>query len=272
MNVVDRDTVLCISLAARPGNHGNRFHNFLYAELGLNYLYKSFSSSDIGATIAGVRSLGIRGVSVSMPYKESCMAFLDALDPSAAAIDSVNTIVDDDGVLTGYNTDYLAVRSLLSDVDREPFALRGSGGMAKAVLAALVDAGFTDGFVVARNESAGRALARRYGVTWLAESALGDLGDQAPLLANATPIGMAGGPEAHELAFPLDAVRAARTVLDVVYTPRVTPLVRLARELGTRVVDGASIMELQALEQFVLYTGVRPTADQVTRAEAYASA
>ncbi len=177
MNVVDRDTVMCLSLAARPGNHGNRFHNFLYAELRLNYLYKSFSSSDIGATIAGVRSLGIRGVSVSMPYKESCMAFLDALDPSAAAIDSVNTIVDDDGVLTGYNTDYLAVRALLADVDREPFALRGSGGMAKAVLAALVDAGFTDGFVVARNEVAGRALARRYGVTWLAEDDLGDLGD-----------------------------------------------------------------------------------------------
>ena len=49
VNVIDRDTVLCISLAARPGNHGNRFHNFLYAELGLNYLYKSFTSSDIAS-------------------------------------------------------------------------------------------------------------------------------------------------------------------------------------------------------------------------------
>ncbi len=109
-------------------------------------------------------------------------------------------------------------------------------------------------------------------MTWLAQDDLGDLGGRTPLLANATPIGMAGGPEAHQLAFPAHAVRAARTVLDVVYTPRVTPLVGLARELGVRVIDGASIMELQALEQFVLYTGVRPTADQVARAEAYASA
>ena len=153
------------------------------------------------------------------------MAFLDALDPSAAAIDSVNTIVDDDGVLTGYNTDYLAVRELLADVERGPFAVRGSGGMAKAVLAALVDGGFTDGVVVARNEVAGRALAQRYGVTWLADADLGDLGDRQPrLLANATPIGMVGGSEAHELAFPADAVRAARTVLDVVYAPRADPV------------------------------------------------
>jgi shikimate dehydrogenase len=268
MNVVDRDTVMCMSLAARPGNHGNRFHNFLYAELGLNFLYKSFTSSDIGATIAGVRSLGIRGVSVSMPYKESCMPFLDALDPSAAAIDSVNTIVNADGVLTGYNTDYLAVRALLADVPRASFAVRGSGGMAKAVLAALVDSGFDDGVVVARNETTGRALAARYGVAW----STGLDGRRPAVLANATPIGMAGGPAEHELAFEADAVRGAHTVLESVSLPPDTPLVRLAREAGARVIAGGSIMELQALEQFVRYTGVRPTPEQVARAEAYASA
>lgn len=274
MNIVDRDTVMCLSLAARPGNHGNRFHNFLYSELGLNYLYKSFSSSDIGATIAGVRSLGIRGVSVSMPYKESCMPFLDRLDPSAAAIDSVNTIVNDDGVLTGYNTDYLAVRALLADAlgqDRPRFAVRGSGGMAKAVLAALVDEGFTDGVVVARNAEAGRALAERYSTEWVAQS----LGiEEAPLLCNATPIGMAGGEPAASAALPFppgDVVRA-RTVLESVFAPPDTPFVRLARQSGAAVIGGAAIMELQATEQFVRYTGVRPTPEQIARAEQYATA
>ena len=196
------------------------------------------------------------------------MAFLDALDPSAAAIDSVNTIVNADGVLTGYNTDYLAVRTLLADVPRGAFALRGSGGMAKAVLAALVDSGFTDGTVVARNPAAGSALAQRYGVRVVA-------GPRRPaprLLLNATPIGMSGGPEAEDLAFPPDAVRAAGTVLDAVYLPADTPLVRLARASGAAVIAGGAIMELQALEQFALYTGVRPSAEQVARAEAYASA
>lgn len=268
MNVVDRDTVMCVSLSARPSNHGNRFHNYLYAELGLNYLYKSFSSTDIGATIAGLRSIGVRGIGVSMPYKESVIAHLDRLDPSAAAIDAVNTVVNDDGVLTGYNTDYLAVRALVDDLPRTPFALRGSGGMAKAVLAALVDSGFTDGTVLARNEAAGRALADRYRVTWAA-----DLGDaRPPLLVNATPIGMTGGPEADALAFPAEAITAATTVLESVYLPVDTPLVRAARDAGVRVISGAAVMELQALEQFVRYTGVRPTAEQVARAEAYASA
>jgi shikimate dehydrogenase len=270
MNVIDRDTLMCISLAARPGNHGNRFHNFLYAELGLNYVYKSFTSSDIGATIAGVRSLGIRGVGVSMPYKESCMAFLDRIDPSAQVIASVNTIVNDGGVLTGYNTDYLAVRDMLAShaIAVDDFAVLGSGGMAKAVVAALRDAGFSDGAVVGTNLARGQRLADRYGIT-----AVRSLGERRPrLLVNATPVGMAGGPAEHDLAFPEDAVRAADAVFDVVYLPPDTPLVRLATKLGKTVLTGTEVMRRQSLEQFVRYTGVRPTDEQVERAEAYASA
>jgi shikimate dehydrogenase len=274
INRIDRDTVMCLSLAARPGNHGNRFHNFLYAELGLNYVYKSFSSSDIGATVGGIRSLGIRGAGVSMPYKESCMAFLDRLDPSAAVIDSVNTIVNDAGVLTGYNTDYLAVRGMLEDhdVDRAlPFALLGSGGMAKAVLAALMDAGFGDGAILVpadRDPGHAHALAARYGVRVVR----GIEAAAAGLLVNASPVGMAGGPQADQVAFGPAAVRAAQVVLDVVYLPVQTPLVRLAGELGRQVLRGDEVMARQAVEQFVLYTGVRPTDDQLARAEEYAAA
>lgn len=269
MNTIDRDTVMCISLAARPGNHGNRFHNFLYAELGLNYLYKSFSSSDIAATVAGIRSLGIRGASVSMPYKESCIPFLDALEDSARAIDSVNTIVNDNGVLTGLNTDFIAVRSLLDEhaIPRTAeFALMGAGGMSKAVLAALVDAGFRHGVVLApTNLARGQALAQKYGVDAAAE-----LGDRRPaLLINATPLGMAGGPEADTLAFDEDVVRAADFVFDVVYLPVATPLVNLARAEGKTVITGDEVMVRQAKEQFELYTGVAPTAEQIERAELF---
>ncbi|MBU4216003.1 MAG: shikimate 5-dehydrogenase [Actinobacteria bacterium] len=273
VNRIDRDTLLCISLAARPGNHGNRFHNFLYDALGLNFVYKSFTSSDIGATIGGIRSLGIRGASVSMPYKESCMAFLDRIDPSAAVIDSVNTIVNDDGVLTGYNTDYLAVRGMLDDhdVDRSlPFALLGSGGMGKAVLAALVDAGFADGVVLVpqgRDVARGQALAARYGVDVVRTL----VGRESTLLVNASPVGMAGGPEAGEVAFGEAAVRAARIAFDVVYLPVATPLVQLATSVGLEVLRGDEVMARQAAEQFVLYTGVRPSPDQITQAEHYAT-
>lgn len=265
---IDRDTVMCISLAARRGNHGNRFHNFLYGELGLNFVYKSFSARDIGAAVAGIRSLDIRGAGVSMPYKESCMPFLDRIDDSAAVIDSVNTIVNDDGILTGYNTDYLAVRELLARVDPgTSFAVLGCGGMAKAVVAALHDLGFGTGTVIANTSlPRAQALAQRYGY----QAGIG-LAGPTGLLVNATPVGMSGGPEEHALAFTTEQVAAADAVLDVVALPPSTPLVRASRRAGKLTLTGDEVMMRQALEQFVMYTGVRPDADQLARAEQYAS-
>ena len=104
---------LCISLSARPSNNGTRFHNHLYEQLGLNWIYKAFAPTDLAQAIAGVRGLGIRGCAVSMPYKEDVIALVDVMDPSAKAIDSVNTIVNDGGHLTAYNTDYTAIEQLL---------------------------------------------------------------------------------------------------------------------------------------------------------------
>ena len=88
---IGRDTTLCMSLAGRPGNFGSRFHNHLYAALGLDYVYKAFTTKDLPGAIGGVRALGIRGCAISMPFKEACIPLLDALAPSAAAIGSVST-------------------------------------------------------------------------------------------------------------------------------------------------------------------------------------
>jgi shikimate dehydrogenase len=259
---LSKDTRLCISLAGHPSNIGTRFHNHLYDVLGLDFVYKAFTTTDIAAAIGGVRALGIRGCSVSMPFKEDVIPLVDAVEDSASVIGSVNTIVNDDGRLTGSNTDYIAVRRLLDDLDRTPFLLRGSGGMAKAVATALVDAGFTSGTVVARNESAGRSLASSLGLSYAASS------DSltAPLVVNATPIGMAGGAQATDLAFPSSAVEAASVVFDVVALPALTPLVVAARVSGKRVVSGAEVIALQAAEQFEKYTGVRPSPEQVAEA------
>jgi shikimate dehydrogenase len=184
---ITKDTVLCRSLAGQPSNIGTRFHNFLYAELELDFVYKAFTTTDLAAAIAGIRALGIRG-GVSMPYKEACIELMDELDGSAAAIGSVNTIVNTDGRLPAYNTDYLAIVKLLVG-DQVPvdhtFAVLGSGGMAKAVVAALRDAGFHGGTVVARNARTGAALADQHGCTWRAERGC----SRPQLLVNAIPVG-----------------------------------------------------------------------------------
>ncbi len=266
---ITKDTTLCMSLAARPSNFGTRFHNYLYEALDLDYLYKAFTTTDLPAAIGGVRALGIRGCAISMPFKEAVIALVDEMDESARAIESVNTLVNTAGHLKAYNTDYVAIRKLLAAHRVPPdcaFALRGSGGMAKAVACALRDAGFGSGTIVARNETAGKALAGLYGFDWRAE--MGDW--TADLLINVTPLGMAGGADAETLAFDDAAIRAARMVFDVVALPAETPLIRRAQARGKPVITGAEVFAIQAVEQFALYTGVRPDDALFKRAAAYA--
>ncbi|WP_307034829.1 shikimate 5-dehydrogenase [Arthrobacter sp. B3I4] len=271
MPILNKDMTLCISLSARPSNNGTRFHNHLYEQLGLNWIYKAFAPADLAQAIAGVRGLGLRGCAVSMPYKEDVIALVDVMDPSAKAIDSVNTIVNDGGTLTAYNTDYTAIEQLLQR-NRIPADysvwLLGAGGMAKATAAALRDAGFRNVTIIARNETAGRALAELYGFAWRAAVPASSEG-AADLLINVTPIGMAGGPEADVLAFPQEAVDAAKAVFDVVALPAETPLIKAARAAGKPVITGAEVATIQALEQFVLYTGIRPSDEQVRAAEEF---
>ena len=271
MPILDKDMTLCISLSARPSNLGTRFHNFLYDELGLPFVYKAFAPMDLEQAIAGVRGLGIRGCAVSMPYKERVIPLVDELDPSAIAIDSVNTIVNDDGRLTAYNTDYTAVRTLLDRHGVDPalsVLVRGSGGMAKAVVAALRDHGVTRGSVAARNGTTGPALASLYGWEWVPDAA----GIEAGVIVNVTPVGMLGSSDADAPAFDADAIGSASVVFDVVASPSETPLIIAARAAGTPVITGAEVVALQAEEQFVLYTGIRPTADQVRRASEFSRA
>lgn len=274
---ISKDTQLCMSLSARPGNFGTRFHNHLYGALGLDFVYKAFTTTDLHAAVAGIRALGIRGCAVSMPFKEACIPYLDRLDASAAVLQSVNTIVNEGGVLHAYNTDYLAVRQLLAQHQLDPalrFVLRGSGGMARAVAFALRDAGFSSGTILARNEAAGRALAHDLGhqhgqFMWQPEH-WQPQPEEAQLLINVTPIGMAGGPEAAAVAFTPAQIAEAAAVFDVVALPAETPLIRAARAQGKPVITGAEVIALQALEQFVLYTGIRPSAEQVQAAAAFA--
>jgi shikimate dehydrogenase len=266
MPILSKDTTLCISLAGRPSNLGTRFHNTLYEELGLDFVYKACTTVDLEGAVRGVRALGIRGCSISMPFKSAVLPLVDGIEESAAAIDAANTIVNDGGRLTAANTDVEAVEELLvrNAVPRDSrVLLRGSGSMAAAVIAAFRRAGFGDVALTARNASTGRALAERFGAAFLPQPEAG-----FELLVNVTPLGMAG-PDAAELAFPESAIRGATRVFDVVALPVETPLVVAARAAGVPVLTGAEVHALQAARQFERYTGVALTRDQVERASAF---
>lgn len=261
---------VCISISARPSNIGTRFHNYLYEELGLNFVYKGFQVDDAEGAVRGIRALKIRGTAVSMPHKEAVIPFMDELDTSAAAIDAVNTIVNTDGYLKAYNTDYTAVAQALKDhsVDSDySVLLRGSGGMAKAVIAAFRDSGFTRLTVLSRNEAAGKSLAEKYGFTWVSDSELESITPH-DVIVNVTPIGMSGRNEG-QLSFPQSLIDSSKVVFEVIAMPIETPLVIAARHAGKEIITGIEIMASQAAIQFELYTGVRLTEDQVRRASEF---
>ena len=269
--MINKDTQLCMSLSGRPGNFGTKFHNYLYAKLDLNFIYKAFTTKDIEHAVKGVRALGIRGCAVSMPFKESCIPFLDEISPSAQAIESVNTIVNDNGYLKAYNTDYIAIAKLIDkyQLDKDMSVIvHGSGGMAKAVVAAFKNAGFARLKVFARNAETGSHLATLYGYQYI------DSLDkqQADILVNVTPIGMAGGKEEFDLSFPAEIIGQAKVAFDVVALPAETPLINYAKAQGKLTISGAEVIVLQAVEQFELYTHQRPSDELVAEAAAFARA
>ena len=267
MAILNVEMQMCISIAARPSNIGTRFHNFLYEELGLNFVYTGYAVDDAEGAVRGVRAFKIRGAAVSMPHKEAVIPFMDEMDPSASAIDAVNTIVNTDGYLKAYNTDYQAVVDSLKNhrVDTSlAVVVRGSGGMAKAVVAAFKDSGFTKLTIASRNEVTGNALAEKYGFSWCDEGSISDIAG-ANVLVNVTPLGMSGGNEG-QLSFPEEMVEKSTVVFDVIAMPIETPLYEMGRKHNKAIITGMEIMALQAAIQFELYTGIKLTADQVKRA------
>ena len=269
---INKDTTVCMSLSARPSNFGTRFHNYLYEKLDLNYLYKAFTTNNLKDAIYGIKALAIRGCAISMPYKEACIEFIDELDGSVKSIQSVNTIVNTNHHLKAYNTDYIAVAKLIVENkinNTTPFVLKGSGGMANAVIGAFYDAGFKNGIIAARNQQKGETLAKRYGYKWVKDEQE-ILPHQAKLIINVTPIGMLGAIESEALAFPTTMIKNADIVFDVVALPVDTPMIKYAQKLNKIIISGADVAVLQALKQFVLYTGVTPSDELVRQAGEFA--
>lgn len=262
--MLNKDTQFCISLSSRPSNFGTTLHNGCYEELGLNFAYKAFGVSDIAAAITGVRALNIRGCSISMPFKETVIPYLDALDETARAVGAVNSIVNEAGRLTGYNTDVNGARVALESLHPSPnesVMLLGAGGAARAILFALRQLGFNRAYVTNRNLDKVlklNSILPCHAVAWPARHL-----EQTDLVINATCVGM--NPNANSMPLEEAFIRQSRAVMDVVVSPIETKLISYARSVGIAVAPGHLMSIGQAMAQFALYTGVAPPRDMMER-------
>lgn len=253
--------VLCGSLSLHPVSLGAVMHRAGYEALGLNYGYAPFKVTDIASALTAMRALGIRGLGVSMPFKLTVIPHLDHLDELAARIGAVNTIVNADGVLTGYNTDAWGARRALEEavsIAGHAVCVLGAGGAARAVAYAMCSAGARVHIANRTRASADRLAQelreqRGFHVT---SGSLGDLSDLRPfhVLVNASSAGMAG--YGGGLVVPADALHRDLVVMDIVYKPLKTALLTAAEHLGARTIHGGRMLLHQACRQFELYTGL----------------
>jgi shikimate dehydrogenase len=229
-------------------------HNAAYAALGLDALYVAFDVSPmrLEAAMIGVRALGFRQLSVSIPHKAAVLAYVDAVDETARRIGAANTVVLDQGRLVASNTDWLgAIRALERErsVNGARATVLGAGGTARAVVWGLVQRGAQ---VRVLNRSVERAAAL---VDELGAKAAGPLEAVADepydVLVNTTSVGM-GRDESPVAA---EHIRPGAIVLDAVYAPEQTRLLRDARARGAHTVSGRWMLVHQAVAQLEAWAG-----------------
>ena len=233
-------------------------HNAAFADAGLDWVYVAFEVVPGAATaaLAAVRALGIAGLSVTMPHKDDVAAAVDVLDPPAAALRSVNTVVlMPDGRLGGHNTDGAGFVSSLREAGVDPAGMNvtvlGAGGAARAVIDALARTGVRRVAVVNRSPERA-AVAARLGGPDAVVGALADI-SAADLVINATSVGMGS----QESPCDVSLLRSTQVVADLVYHPLETTLLRAARECGAHTIDGLGMLVHQAALQQQIWTGVR---------------
>lgn len=253
---IDRDTICCISIAERPGNFGATVLNATFQALNLNYVYKPFRvmAPDLEDAIKGVRALSIRGCGVSMPHKMKVMLYLDKIDEAAKRIGAVNTIINDAGVLTGYNTDYEGAKRALKEtynIQGKKALIVGAGGAARAIIVALKDRGAGEVWLTNRDEARGQELAKAFSVNYFPFDKRTEFRGQ--LLVNATPVGMP--PDTGEIIIDKLALIHYDCGMDVVVSPQETGLIQAMKELNKAVIPGFKMALYQGVAQYELYTG-----------------
>lgn len=241
---------ICASVASNPSQLGVKMHNAGYYAKNLDYTYVAIGANEILEAINVLKDLNIRGMGVSMPFKQSVIDYLDEVDESVRVIGACNTVVNDEGHLKGYNTDWIgAQNAIMEKVDISKLhraVIIGSGGVARAIAYALKVNGLKV-YVSARN-----AIQRKEIVKDLNLDGETDLENQgkfdADIVINATPDSTSNGP------VNLDKHLKATVVFDVAFNAYMTDLTRNAESRGLIYISGWRMLLLQGVKQFELYT------------------
>ncbi len=241
-------------------------HNSAFQKLGLDCVYLAFRvpKESLEFAMVGVVGLGVLGINVTIPHKSAVMRFLDHVDENALLIGAVNTVVNRDGELTGYNTDSTGSLRALEhagvELQGKRIALLGAGGAARAIAFMLSDSAEsitilnrTESRAASLSDSLKKSREIKVNVKKLCDESVRRTLSEADILINATPIGM--WPHIDASPVGKEFLRRDLTVFDLVYNPIETRLLRDAHENGCRIVDGVDMLVYQGAASFELWTG-----------------
>ena len=267
--MIDAQTEL-YGVIGNPVHHSlsPMIHNGAFRRLDWNAVYLAFEVKNLGEALRGIRGLGVRGVSVTIPFKTEVVPFLDKVEGLAKKIGAVNTIVNRGGRLVGYNTDCDAAIEAVEEkmgLRGKRVLLLGAGGAARAIGFGLEQRGYP--LIVAnRSKKRGEALSKDLGCDYLPLSSLvrmkaGEL--EADVIINATSLGMY--PQDGKTPIPKELLKKGMMVMDIVYQPLQTKLLREAKEKGCVTVDGLEMLVRQGEAQFEIWTGRRLDIGQIRK-------
>ncbi len=261
------DAATCVyGVIGDPVAHslGPVMHNRAFALTGHPGVYAPFRVTDVKAAVTGIRALNIAGVSVTIPHKVSIIKHLDAIDETAENIGAVNTIVNTDGRLTGYNSDSQGAVKALSEhtaIRGRRILVIGAGGAARAVSYGLIQQGGRV-CIVNRSIEKGEMLARFLGADFCPLDQARAL--PADILINTTPVGM--HPHVDDMPVFENMLHPGMVVMDIVYHPLQTRLLQAAASVGCRIVDGVAMFVYQGAIQFERWTGRAAPVEEMKQA------
>ena len=255
-------------------------HNQMILKHSLHFCYLPFqvAETDLNKAIQGIKALNIRGVNITFPYKEKVVKFLDEVEESARRVGSVNTIVNNKGFLTGYNTDVIGFkRSLQEDeefiIKKKKAVIFGAGGAARGIIFALLEEGIEEICIFNRTLEKAKKIKQDFSpffpessidVFPLEEENLKNKIERAHLIVNTTSLGMP--PQIDKTPLPDEKLfHPNLLVYDLIYHPAKTFFLRQAERAGAKIINGLPMLVYQGIESFYLWTGLKPEGKEVLK-------
>lgn len=264
MNISGK-TKICV-IIGDPVEHSlsPAMHNSAYQALGIDnefvFVASQVKAENLKQVVQAVRVMNIRGLTCTIPHKTEVMKYLDEIDSVAEKIGAVNTVVNTNGILKGYNTDWLGVvvplENHIGSLKGKTVALMGAGGAARAMAFGVSKQGASL-TIFNRTEEKSQQLARELGMNTIVKpfEEMSSVIPNQDIILNATSLGM--GEQMNQTPIQKEYIRKGQIVFDAVYVPRETRLLKEAREQGAITIQGIEMLLHQGIAQFELYTGVK---------------